>query len=151
MNEVTDKPVSLKFRLDVEDEWPPVAVESLPFRRHSTGLELLTAPLYIKGLSVGDVISADLDGEGFVEAWQHVSRSRRSTIWLLRLKRPNQIEDVLARLRAIGCYSVAFDSGGSYAVDVPETISMADVDAILAQLDAEEAAVAFPSMRHPES
>ena len=48
---------SLSFPLDVEDDWPPVAIESLPFEAEDRGLRLLAPPLFVNGLSVGDVIT----------------------------------------------------------------------------------------------
>ena len=142
--------VNLKFALDVEDDWPPVAVEVLPFRVGAEGYQVLVAPLFVKDLSVGDVIVATLDSENGVESWEHVSRSARTTIWLLKLRQPNGVDEVLADLRNLGCNSVGLDAAGCYAVDVPEAVPIATVDSILATLDSEAAAVVFPSMRHSE-
>jgi hypothetical protein len=142
--------VLLKFPLEVEDGWPPVAVESLPFVASPEGYRALVSPLFVKDLSVGDEISATLGDENTVEAWGHINRSARTTIWLLRLRQPNGIDAALAELRDLGCNSVGLDAAGCYAIDVPETISMEIVDSILAALDGDSVAVAFPSMRHPE-
>ncbi|MFT7723423.1 MAG: DUF4265 domain-containing protein [Roseateles sp.] len=150
MNDAASGTVSLKFRLDVEDDWPPVALESLPFRKVVSGYETLAAPLFVKDLSVGDVIEAKIDGKSEVESWRHVSRSDHTTVWLLRLKQPNQIEEVLAKLRELGCNSVGLDAAGCYAIDVPPTVGIGEVDAVLARLDDAAVATAFPSMRHPE-
>lgn len=142
--------VSLKFPLEVVDGWPPVGVESLPFKTTTEGYQALASPLFVKDLSVGDVIDPRLDDENMVHAWSHVSRSDRTTIWLLRLKQSNGIDAALAELRKLGCNSVGFAAGGSYSVDVPGAVSIEGVDAILAKLDSDAVAVAFPSMRHPE-
>jgi hypothetical protein len=137
--------------LDVEDGWPPVAVESLPFQVAPDGYVALVSPLFVRDLSVGDVIDATLDAGGKrVESWHHVVRSGRSTIWLLRLDRSNTIDAVLTRLRGLGCNTVTFEQAGTYSVDVPESVPMKTVDAALAHLDADSVAVAFPAMRHPE-
>lgn len=150
MNSVDSSTVSLKFPLNVVDGWPPVAVESLPFRLSTDGYHALVAPLFVKDISVGDVISAQLDHENLVESWQHLVRSGRTTIWLLRLKQPNRIDLVLTELRAIECNSVGLDAVGCYAIDVPETVPIDSVDAVLSTLDSDSVAVAYPSMRHPE-
>jgi hypothetical protein len=142
--------VSLKFPLEVEDDWPPVAVESMPFRPVASGYEVQAAPLFVKDLSVGDVIAATLGDERIVEKWRHITRSSRTTIWLLRLKEPSGIDAALTRLRSLGCNSVGLDAAGCYAVDVPESVSMESVDPILEALDSALVAVAFPSMRHPD-
>lgn len=142
--------VSLKFGLEIEDGWPPVAVESLPFRVTEAGYLALSAPLFVKDMSAGDVISVRLSENDDVESWEHVCRSQRSTVWLLRLKTPNRIDESLARARAMTCNTAAVDSLGCYNIDVPADVPMADVDAILADLDEDAVAVAFPSLRHRE-
>ena len=142
--------VALQFNLIVEDGWPPVPVEVLSCRIMNVGYEVLDSPFYIRDLSIGDVITID-DGdlEG-VNKWHHLTKSDHTTIWIARLRIPNCIDEVLAELRSIGCSTAALPSLGSYVVDVPDTISLDTVDRILTALDGEKAAVAFPSLRHPE-
>jgi hypothetical protein len=142
--------VSLKFGLDVEDGWPPVAVESLPFRVTETGYLALSSPLFVKDLSAEDVISASLSENNDVESWGHIGRSQRSTVWLLRLKTPNNINEVLALARAMTCNTAGVDSLGCYNIDVPAEVPITEIDAILADLDEDAVGVAFPSLRHPE-
>jgi hypothetical protein len=142
--------ISLKFHLEIEDGWPPVAVESLPFQVSAEGYKCLVAPLFVKDLSVGDVVAARLDDDNAVEDWSHVTRSLHTTIWLLRIKQPNGIAEALAALRDLGCNTVGLDAAGCYAIDVPEAIPIERVDSILAALDSSAVAVAFPSMRHSE-
>jgi hypothetical protein len=143
--------VSLVFQLDVEDDWPPVAVESLPFRVAHEGYVAMVPPLFVKELSVGDVIDVTHEaGSGRVLSWRHVKKSGRSTIWLLRLKPSNAIETALAALRGLGCNTVGLEDAGVYSVEVPESLPMEAVDAVLGHLDSDSVAVAFPSMRHQE-
>lgn len=140
---------SLSFHLDVEEGWPPVAVESLPFYIDSGGYECQVAPLYIKDLAVGDSIEVACDESGTITSWRHLRRSNHSTIWLLRMKSPNNIPDVLRLLRELGCSTVGLESEGSYAIDVPGELKLSVVDEALAALDANAVAVAFPALRHP--
>jgi hypothetical protein len=150
MSEIGARRISFSFPLQVEDGWPPVAVEGLPFEQTADGFRVLVAPLFVKNLSVGDVISIETEADDLVKSWHHVIRSKRTTIWILRLQDSNQIAAALTELRALGCNSVGLDSAGSYSVDVPEKVSMHRVDAILSKLDSDLSAVAYPSMRHPE-
>jgi Domain of unknown function (DUF4265) len=149
-SKATSPQVSLSFPLKVEDGWPPVAVECLPFEKTSEGYRALVSPLFVEDLSVDDMIKADVDDEHQVNSWTHIHRSNRTTIWLLRLKTPNQIEDVLSRLQELGCNSGRFETGGCYTIDVPAVVSMHDVDAVLSDLDSRDVAIAFPSMRHAD-
>jgi len=150
MKSKIDNVISLKFALDVEDGWPPVSVESLPFRVTEAGYLALSAPLFVKDLSNQDVISARVSEDNEVESWEHVARSNRSTVWLLRLKERNNIDDVTSQARALSCNTAGIESLGCYSIDVPSEIPIAKVDSILANLDEEAVAIAFPSLRHSE-
>lgn len=140
---------SLSFPLEVEDGWPPVASECLPFTVVAGGLELQAAPLFVKKLSVGDVISV-VAREDEVRSWKHRRRSKHSTIWLLETARgaKRQVAAVGKRLRSLGCVTSSAEQLVVHAVDVPPGTRLAAVDAVLASLDAAKVAVAFPSLRH---
>ncbi|MBL8273542.1 MAG: DUF4265 domain-containing protein [Pseudomonadales bacterium] len=140
----------LMFKLTNEDGWPPVSVEGLPCEPLATGRKVLAPPLFVKDLSVDDVILATFDDQGHVSSWRHLSRSRRSTVWLLRIAPTDQIQSVLADVRRIGCSTVQLPDYGCYAIDVPETVSMGEVDGCLDRLDSSAVAVAYPSLRHLE-
>ncbi|WP_157907139.1 DUF4265 domain-containing protein [Sorangium cellulosum] len=143
--------VSLSFPLDVEDDWPPVAVESLPFRVAPEGYVAQVPPLFVKGLSVGDVIGATLEAGSYkVIGWKHVVKSGRSTVWLLRMRQSETISAVLAELRELGCNTVGLEDLGVYSVEVPESVRIEAVDTALAHLDSDSVAVAFPSLRHEQ-
>lgn len=142
---------SLELPLEVEDGWPPVALECLPFRVVPEGHLALVPPLFVKDLSVGDVIHVTREaGDGRVLSWRHVARSGSSTVWLLRMRRSETIDAVLTELRDVRCNTVRLDDVGAYAIEVPPEVPIAIVDAILAHLDSDAVAVAFPSMRHDE-
>jgi len=144
--------VSLAFPLEVEEGWPPVAVEWLPFRVADEGYVATVPPLFVKDLSVGDVIEVRLEAGDQVQSWLHVARSGRTTIWLLRMQCSSTIDIdlVLAELRALGCNTVGLEEAGAYSVDVPDSVPIETVDFALAKLDSDSVAVAFPSLRHAE-
>ena len=56
--------IELHFILNVVDEWPPVAIEGVPCIQVEGGYRIETPPLFVKGLSVGDVISAEFNLDG---------------------------------------------------------------------------------------
>lgn len=151
MSSSTRSTVCLVFPLDVEDGWPPVATESLPFHKVVDGYVAMVPPLFVKNLSVDDIIDLQVEhGSGLVRSWHHVKKSGRTTVWLLRLRRTNTIDTVLAELRRLRCNTSGLDDAGAYAVDVPESVPISSVDAALAHLDSDCVATAFPSMRHQE-
>jgi hypothetical protein len=143
--------VSLVFQLDVEDGWPPVAAECLPFEKVPSGYRALVAPLFVKDLSAQDVIAPTIDAvHGQVTSWTHVLRSPRTTVWLGRLAESDRIPVMLQRLRDLGCSTSDAGSMGCYAIDVPPEVSFDAVDAVLATCDESIVAIAFPSFRHPD-
>lgn len=145
---------SLSFVLEIEEGWPPAAVECLPATRVGAGYQVLVPPLFVKDLSVGDVVHIDEEEEQGIFAWRHLERSGHTTIWLLRLQRSDEVDRMLAsaleRLRELGCFTSSMESWGAYAIDLPGTVSIRDADEILDRFDPEVVAVAFPSMRHDE-
>ena len=142
--------ISLTFPLDPDDGWPPVGGECLPFWPVGDDFEATVPPLFVKDLSVGDVIRVSRDPVNKeVVAWSHVVRSDNTTIWLLRLA-PFDLDETLARLRETDCSTASLAQLGVHAVNVPAHVPIARVDAILSTLDEDQVAVAFPSMRHPE-
>jgi hypothetical protein len=148
MNSDSNQVLSFTFPLIDEDGWPPVSAESLPFLVSEEGFRLQAPPLFIRDMSVGDVLNITFVPENVVESWNHVYRSARSTIWLGRLTESKEISGALEKLRSLGCNTVTVQTLGCYSIDVPEEILILDVDTVLDALDSNVVAVAFPSMRH---
>lgn len=142
--------VNLTFALEVDDGWPPVAVEVLPCEAVENGYRIDAAPLFVKGLSVNDVIRPEVDDSGRVLSWMHVEYSTRSTIWLLRIAETDRIAVVLKQLRGLGCNTVQLPNCGCYSIDVPGACAIHEVDRILSELDKDQVAVAYPSFRHQD-
>ncbi|MBK6918310.1 MAG: DUF4265 domain-containing protein [Deltaproteobacteria bacterium] len=148
-NETASTTAFLEFILEIEDGWPPVAVECLPFLLAPGGYTAVTAPLFVKDLSVGDIIRARLEPTGNrVVSWEHISRSQHSTLWLLRVGPSLTLAPVLDDLRRLGCSTESSDALGVYAVDIPASVQLNSVDDVLARLESNAVAVAFPSLRH---
>ena len=141
---------SITFALETKSGWPPVSSESLQFDVVEDGFECRSTPLFVANLSIHDVIRIDSEQEGQVMKWRHLFCSNHSTVWLLRLSGDPPILTCLERVRSLQCDTTRLDELGCYAIDVPPSTSIKDVDDILATLDPELVAVAFPSMRHRE-
>ncbi len=143
--------VSLQFPLDADDDWPPCGSESLPFEEVADKYRCLSAPLFVKDLSVGDIIECEIGPNGFLDNWRHCHRSDRSVVWLLRQSKNDKVQPVLQLLRQLGCNTSGLDELGCYTIDVPENIEITEIDKVLEDLDQTKVAIAFPSMRHPET
>jgi hypothetical protein len=141
----------LLFTLHVTDDWPPVAIEAISCTTQDDGYKINAAPLFVKDLSVGDIINTTLNADGHVLKWKHKQQSDNSTIWLLRLARNNNIDMVLEELRALDCNTTELIQFGVYSVDIPASSNISAVDQCLSLLDESKVAIAYPSFRHPES
>jgi hypothetical protein len=150
MKSRASKVVSLTFPPQVVDGWPPFASECLPFVTLKSGYRLRTSPLFIKGLSRDDVISAEFDDDGHVSEWRHIRRSGHTTMWLMRLSLKNEIGRLLDLLKNAGCSLVDLGQYGCYAIDIPPKVPIYKIDQIVDLVNTDEVAVAFPSMRHEE-
>ena len=137
----------LKFQLDVQDGWPPASAEGFECPELDGGFRIGLPPLFVNGLSVGDVISATLDDDSRVFEWTHLSRSRNSTVWLLAMK-PGAADALIQRLEELGCTVIELAQFNHYSVNVPEHCSVTDLDACLDSVDEELVGRAFPSFRH---
>jgi hypothetical protein len=135
----------LTFALEVEDGWPPVSAEGAPLAEEAEGLRVLTPPLFIKGLAVGDYIEVLEEYDDLVLRWRSLKRSRHSTIWVM----PNKldIERELEDLRSLGCSTASFPGNLVCAIDLPPSVSPLELDARLGPL-APSIAVAYPAWRH---
>jgi tRNA threonylcarbamoyladenosine modification (KEOPS) complex Cgi121 subunit len=70
---------------------------------------------------------------------------------LLRLAPTREIGEALEKVRKLGCNTVSLEAVGCYAIDVPETLEMTEIDQILNELDGEKVGIAFPSFRHEDT
>ncbi|MBS1570745.1 MAG: DUF4265 domain-containing protein [Bacteroidetes bacterium] len=140
----------LNFLLKVQDGWPPVSSECLSSELADGGYRVTSAPLFIKGISNGDIIRPTIDNDGFIRKWEYLFRSGRTTIWLGRLNANNDIKKVLSELRTLGCNTVSLDALGSHSIDVPEDLPIEKVDTCLEKLNPKTVAIAYPSFRHIE-
>lgn len=142
---------SLLFPLVVDsDGWPPVGAESIPVKSHANGnFTILTPPFFIKDLSVGDVISVQIDNQRTIKNWLHVQRSRNSTVWVLQdaAISENELADQFLKLQ---CNVERFSQIGLLSVDVPPHVLESDLDRLIDNCRAIGAHVAVPSFRFDE-
>lgn len=137
----------LMFVLEIDEDWPPVAIECLNCSVSKTGFKIEVPPLFIKNLSVGDVIQIQKNDEGQVVAWSHIEKSLRSTIWIM-VTGDHSIEDAIECLKKLKCNIERFEEYRYFAVDVPEECPVERLDECLNALDEQNVSVAYPSFRH---
>ncbi|MEY3997144.1 MAG: hypothetical protein RL344_1487 [Pseudomonadota bacterium] len=146
------KSSSLAFSLNVEDGWPPVAIENIPCTKMDSGFKIDIPPLFVNGLSVGDIISVELDSLNNVTSWEHIFQSKRTTIWILGLNinKQKSIFNVLIELNKLNCHTVSLKEYNYFSVDVPNDCSIDLIDTCLSELNQDFFSIVYPSFRHDE-
>jgi hypothetical protein len=130
--------------LTPEDGWPPYDVEHILVDIFDALYEVKNVPFFIKGLSLGDIISAEIDDDGYAEKCSIVKESTNSTIWIIT--GDENISDILSKL---GCTIEGGAIKDMYSINVPKSVEMKSVDSILAPYVKQGTAqVAYPSYRH---
>lgn len=145
-----EKNCELTFSLPTTGSWPPISVEGIAASESEYGYTIEEPPLFVKGLSVGDIISPHFDDKGNVEKWDHLEKSKNSTVWLLEKRDETKIELILNEFHKLGCFSVQLKQVGAYSINVPSTINFSVIDDYIDTLDKDEIAIAFPSFRHSD-
>jgi hypothetical protein len=137
---------SLNFRLEIdEDGWPPAGAECLHVEPVPQGYQIKNFPIFIKNLAYDDIISVQLDEEGYVSDWRMIEESGHSTIWIMNY----QEGDLLDQLEKLGCGHSCVERWKLCAINVPPTVAIADVDAIVEPYVSEgRVSAAYPAFRH---
>ena len=150
------EPIELNFPLERDDDWPPFATEGLWCQPERADFLVLTCPLFVKGVAIGDRITAHLEETAALPSQREVvsfnvlEPSDHSTIWLIAIE-DSLRERILAELRSLGCSTVEAPEGarGHAAIDVPGHVDMAPVDAVLDPHEQRGSVhLAFPALRH---
>lgn len=118
------------FRLEPdEDDWPPVAAETLWVSVCTLGYVVENIPFYVRGIASGDIVSA-VESDGFLEFNQVIERSGHGTVRIL-VNNVDDVSSVRAHLLGLGAESEVSNIDTLFAVDIPPD---ADVNAILEYL-----------------
>lgn len=136
------------FALEVEDGWPPVAVEYLWCERSGTTYQLKNAPFFIKGLALGDTFSAEPDAvNGCIFEFTTQDSSGHSLVWIIE-QDGLELEPYKQELLRLGCSIECFPAFKLYAIDVPVSAEHEAINATMNKLESLGFAMAFPVWRH---
>ncbi len=138
----------LRFALDVEDGWPPVATESVWCNVNDDIFELQNAPFFINGLAWGDKFRAIPDSvNGCIFDFELVASSGHSLAWVLKSE-GTDFSLHKAKLQELGCRVEGFPVYKLWSIDIPATAAESDVDSLLNEIESQGFAVAVPVWRH---
>lgn len=139
------------FNVDVNDEWPPVGVEFLWLAISSNGYQVLTAPFFLKDLSVGDILTIDLEqkgGQRFALSWSHLEKSSRSTVGVM-IDEGVKIDDFLVAIEEAGGRISHLEQFNIYCLDLPQDFDMKPIDDMEEELG-DSIEIIYPSFRIAE-
>lgn len=112
--------------LEVVDEWPPVAAESIWLERTDSGYQLKTIPFFISGIAYDDFLDIEIFSETHGAIKSVTVSSGNSTVWAYFREGVNELR-VLSRLSEIGIGCEGGALTGYYALNVPADKSLADL------------------------
>jgi len=136
------------FALDVDNGWPPIATEDVWCEKTGSIYELGNAPFFIKGLALGDKISAELDAVNrCVFEFTAVEPSGHSLVWIAELD-GLELEPYKDELVDLGLNIEVFSQFKHYTVDVPASVDRYEVNTMMDMLQELGFAMAFPVWRH---
>lgn len=125
-------PVKINFRLvQDEDGYPPVAVESLWAEPRETSGEYVidNVPFFVSNVTLGDVVRVR-EEEGLRWFDDILSRSRNSLFRIVFFDR-NCVGAIGEELAALGCSTEYLREHNLMAVNIPEKVALANVQAYL--------------------
>ncbi len=138
----------LRFALEIEEDWPPVATESVWCERIGDAYRLLNAPFFISGLAYGDTFIATVDPvNGCVFEHQLVEASGHSLVWVLN-NDALDFREARQGLLDLGCSIEGLPAFQLQAIDVPTGVDVTAINAAVGRLEELGLALAFPVWRH---
>ena len=136
------------FALDIEDGWPPVAVEHVWCEKIGSTYQLKNSPFFIKGLAFGDKFTAETDAVNeCIFEFTTVDSSGHSLVWVIEQENL-ALESYKQELFGLGCSIEGFPAFQLYAIDVPPSVEHEVINVTMDKLDSLGFAMAFPVWRH---
>ncbi|WP_448316780.1 DUF4265 domain-containing protein [Streptomyces sp. CO7] len=123
MTHISDDHVKVHFRMETEDGWPPVSVESLwaVDLGHGT-VRLDNTPFFVRGVAGGDIVRVQQGDDGVLWAGETVQASQNCTIRLIVLKDEGSAtarQSVLEVFHRLGTTGEGIERFRMVALDVP--------------------------------
>ena len=121
----------ISFELEQDENgYPPNRWETLWAYETEPGHYCIdNIPFYVDGVSSGDVVSAEHDGQQLL--FKKMIRSSSNTVFRLYISDPKLVQQVRDEFRAIGCASELSNIPQLIAVEVPGDISFGPVAVLL--------------------
>ncbi|MFJ2319661.1 DUF4265 domain-containing protein [Pseudomonas sp. NPDC087817] len=131
-----------------EDDYPPFSVESVwGIYRGKDVYEIDNTPYYVHGVSKGDRVQVQLDGEERIAA-RVVSQGGHSTIRVFASD-PGEKAKIITRLQEYGAFCLSTRGLSLFAVDIPASCDFSMIDSYLSSIaDGENIAYGDACLQH---
>jgi hypothetical protein len=140
--------LKLRFALEIEDGWPPVAIEGIWCATEDSVFRAENAPFFIYGLAFGDRFTASPDSvNGLIHEFSVVAPSGHSLIWALPAE-PDVFAGFRRELIQTGCRIEGLQQFSLYAIDVPGEVKADDINPLVDRIERAGVPLAFPVWRH---
>ena len=125
-----------------------ISTESLWFLKERENYRLINIPFFIEGISMEDLISFKKKTDEICEIESIVKNSGNSTIWVT-LNDDSKGKEILEKMHNLGCGYEGGVIDNYYTVNVPEKVSIDDIDEILIEAEENEILMCYDSsIRH---
>ena len=135
MDEPAPAYVKVHFRLEIENDWPPAAVESLwAIERGDGAVELANTPFFVRGVAIGDVVETSIDDEGARWAGSVIRPSANCTIRLIVLRGGGSAaarQTVLNVFHKLGAGGEGIEQFRMVALDIPPDAKLGKIKRLL--------------------
>ena len=141
----------MTFPLTVDDDWPPVSVETLWVEGAGADYKVLNVPFFAQGIALGDIVRG-VSEQGELTFNGKVRESGHSTLRVIVLRK-HVFEDIERELTGLGCSMEGSPWGSLFAVDVSSNEQLARVQRVLSlrkvagDLDYEDACLAISDVQ----
>jgi hypothetical protein len=127
--------VKVHFRLEIEDDWPPVGVESLwAIDRGDGRAELANTPFFVRGVAIGDIVETSTDDDGARWAGRVVRPSNNCTIRLIVFRDKGSAaarQSVISAFHALGAGGEGIERFGMVSLDIPPEAKIGKIKQLL--------------------
>ena len=123
----------ISFRLEQdEDGYPPDQWESLWASKEQLGLYCIdNIPFYAKGISSGDVVSAEGEGEALV--FKELVHPSLNSVFRIYVSDVSDVQAARDSFRNLGCETELSNLPKLVAIEIPGSVAMEPVARLLAE------------------
>lgn len=127
--------ILFRFYSDVTDEWMVETMWAIVIDEKKGLYKIDNIPFHVPILASDDIVLAEFDVDEEILTYREtVQYSGNSTIWVVRMDKERNLQELRSIFKAFGCPSEGF-SDGYFAMEVPAVVDYTPVRAKLMELE----------------